>query len=80
MTARLFTLSLKNARLADGDTVLVRVIIKKTKDNYSAYLPDVPGCVADGDTPEETLKLFKWIAQYGLGASVKWDSETKTVM
>ena len=22
---------------------------------------------------------FKWIAQYGLGASVKWDSETKTV-
>ncbi|GAB6274201.1 MAG: type II toxin-antitoxin system HicB family antitoxin [Peptococcaceae bacterium] len=34
------------------------VIIKKTKDNYSAYLPDVPGCVAAGDTPEETLKLL----------------------
>ncbi len=34
------------------------VVIKKAGKNYSAYLPDVPGCVAAGDTPEETLKLL----------------------
>ena len=26
------------------------VIIEKAKGNYSAYLPDLPGCVATGDT------------------------------
>ncbi|MEW6424684.1 MAG: type II toxin-antitoxin system HicB family antitoxin [Bacillota bacterium] len=30
-------------------------VIKKGADNYSAYLPDVPGCVATGQTVEETL-------------------------
>ena len=29
------------------------VVIEKTEDNYSAYLPDMPGCVASGDTREE---------------------------
>lgn len=29
------------------------VIIEKSKDNYSAYLPDVPGCIATGKTPHE---------------------------
>ncbi|MFZ1109376.1 MAG: type II toxin-antitoxin system HicB family antitoxin [Rhodomicrobium sp.] len=30
------------------------VVIEKTEDNYSAYAPDLPGCVATGATPEET--------------------------
>lgn len=29
------------------------VIIEKANDNYSAYSPDLPGCVATGSTPEE---------------------------
>ena len=29
------------------------IIIEKTKNNYSAYIPDVPGCIATGKTPEE---------------------------
>jgi len=29
------------------------VIIERAGNNYSAYLPDVPGCVATGRTPEE---------------------------
>ncbi|HAY21514.1 MAG TPA: hypothetical protein DCY27_04995 [Desulfobacterales bacterium] len=33
-------------------------IIEAAGNNYSAYLPDVPGCIASGDTPEETLKLL----------------------
>ncbi len=30
------------------------VIIEKTDGNYSAYSPDLPGCVATGATREET--------------------------
>ena len=29
------------------------VVIEKANDNYSAYSPDLPGCVATGDTYEE---------------------------
>ena len=32
------------------------IIIEKAQNNYAAYAPDVPGCVATGKTPEETLK------------------------
>lgn len=32
------------------------VIIEKANNNYSAYIPDVPGCVATGKTREETRK------------------------
>ena len=32
------------------------VIIEKANDNYSAYLPDVPGCIATGKTIGETKK------------------------
>jgi predicted RNase H-like HicB family nuclease len=29
------------------------VVIEKAAGNYSAYVPDLPGCVATGDTIEE---------------------------
>jgi predicted RNase H-like HicB family nuclease len=29
------------------------VVIEKGERNYSAYVPDLPGCVSAGDTPEE---------------------------
>lgn len=29
------------------------VVIEKAKSNYSAYVPDLPGCVATGATVEE---------------------------
>ncbi len=29
------------------------VVIEKTNGNYSAYSPDLPGCVATGDTIED---------------------------
>jgi len=32
------------------------IVIEKANHNYSAYLPDVPGCIATGDTIEETKK------------------------
>lgn len=30
------------------------IVIEKTKNNYSAYCPDLPGCVATGKTRQET--------------------------
>ena len=30
------------------------VVIEKAGNNYSAYSPDLPGCVASGATHEET--------------------------
>ena len=30
------------------------IVIEKTNGNYSAYCPDLPGCVATGKTQEET--------------------------
>jgi predicted RNase H-like HicB family nuclease len=30
------------------------IVIERAENNYSAYVPDLPGCVATGATVEET--------------------------
>ncbi len=36
------------------------IIIEKAPDsNYSAYVPDLPGCVATGETLEEVKRLMR---------------------
>ena len=30
------------------------IVLEKSKDGYGAYSPDLPGCVAVGETREET--------------------------
>ena len=30
------------------------IVVEKAESNYSAYVPDLPGCVATGTTVEET--------------------------
>ena len=32
------------------------VVIEDAGSNYSAYSPDLPGCVATGTTPDETKR------------------------
>ena len=34
------------------------VVLEKSDNGYAAYLPDLPGCVAAGDTLEETKTLI----------------------
>lgn len=34
------------------------IVIERTLNGYSAYVPDLPGCVAAGDSQEETEKLI----------------------
>jgi predicted RNase H-like HicB family nuclease len=31
-------------------------VIERAKGNYSAYIPDLPGCVATGKTEQEVLR------------------------
>ena len=35
------------------------VIIEQGENSYGAYVPDLPGCVAVGDTREEVLALIQ---------------------
>jgi len=35
------------------------IVIEKTDNNYGAWAPDLPGCVAVGDTVEEVQQLMQ---------------------
>ena len=35
------------------------IIVEKANKNYSAYCPDLPGCIATGSISEETIKKMK---------------------
>ena len=40
-------------------TMRYTIIIEHGPENFSAYAPDFPGCVAAADTEKETLELMK---------------------
>ena len=40
------------------------VIIEKADSNYSAYCPDLPGCVATGQTIKETISRMRDAIQF----------------
>ena len=40
------------------------IIIEKAGDNYSAYCPDLPGCIATGPTVEETTQRMKQTIEF----------------
>lgn len=42
------------------------VIIEKARKNYSAYSPDLPGCVATGPTVKETLSRMRTAIRFHL--------------
>ena len=35
------------------------IVIERAKNNYSAYVPDLPGCVATGVTVQETERQIR---------------------
>lgn len=35
------------------------VVIEKARNNYSAYVPDLPGCVATGKTRTEVARQIR---------------------
>ena len=42
------------------------IVIEKGGSNYSAYSPDVPGCVASGASVEETLANIRSALEFHL--------------
>ena len=35
------------------------VVVEKAETNYAAYVPDLPGCVATGESVEATERLLR---------------------
>ena len=35
------------------------IVIEKAEGNYSAYCPDLPGCIATGSNAEEAIERMK---------------------
>ena len=42
------------------------VVIEQAENNYSAYVPDLPGCVATGKTIEETRQQINEAVEFHL--------------
>ncbi len=42
------------------------VVIEKTPNNYAAYVPDLPGCVATASTREELVEEIREAVEFHL--------------
>lgn len=42
------------------------VVIEKAQNNYSAYVPDLPGCIATGATVEEVEREIREAIEFHL--------------
>ena len=42
------------------------IIIEAGKKNFSAYCPDLPGCISTGKTEEETIKNMREAIEFHL--------------
>jgi len=42
------------------------VIVEKGPTSYGAYVPDLPGCIAVGETRAETMKLIREAIRFHL--------------
>lgn len=42
------------------------VVIEKSESGYGAYVPDLPGCVAVGETLKETEQLIQEAVEFHL--------------
>ena len=51
------------------------VVIEKTPNNYAAYVPDLPGCVATGGTREELLEQIREAIEFHIEGMIE-DGET----
>lgn len=47
------------------------VVIEPSENGFGAYVPDLPGCVALGDTVDETLELIREAIELHLEGSAR---------
>lgn len=50
------------------------VVIEKGESSYGAYVPDLPGCIASGETREEVLRLIHQAIEFHI-QGLKEDGE-----
>jgi predicted RNase H-like HicB family nuclease len=46
------------------------VVFEKANSNWSAFVPDLPGCVAAADTKEETAQLIREAIEFHIEGMV----------
>lgn len=51
------------------------VVIEKGESSYGAYVPDLPGCIASGETRGEVLHLIREAIEFHI-QGLKEDGET----
>ena len=49
-----------------GAIMKYAIVIEKAEGNYSAYVPDLPGCIATGATIEETEQQIREAVEFHL--------------
>jgi predicted RNase H-like HicB family nuclease len=47
------------------------VVVEKSPSSYGAYVPDLPGCVAVGETRDEVLRLIREAIEFHLDSMLK---------
>lgn len=47
------------------------IVIEKANGNYSAYCPDLPGCIATGKTREETERNMHEAVQFHIEGMIE---------
>jgi len=50
------------------------IVIERAENNYSAYVPDLPGCIATGQTIEEVEQQIREAIEFHLDG-MKEDGE-----
>lgn len=47
------------------------IVVEKTANNYSAYVPDLPGCVATGHTIDETEREIREAIEFHIEGMIE---------
>ena len=47
------------------------VVIERTPNNYAAYVPDLPGCVATGSTREEVWEQVREAVEFHIEGMIE---------
>ena len=53
------------------DTLNYTVILERSRTGYSAYAPDLPGCISTGRTREETVALMREAMKFHLESMIE---------
>ena len=61
--------------MAVADQLTYAIVIEAGDENYSAYVPDVPGCVATGATVNETIATMREALRLHLALSREYGEE-----